>query len=211
MSVAMITMAYYNKGGILDGVLLALALFVVFWPSGVMAGACPDKATDLTAAKTIDAGNINDAATLTVTYEATYPWCLLETHLHVATNESDIPQTKKGNAKPGQFEYGDDYGGCHGGPATFEIDLAEIGADIGDGVSPGDTVVIAAQAEVDNGARRGRLGQRPPLRRARQLGDVLYLHGAGGSAVRGGDVQVRLRDEQDLHRQPGRGGGNADG
>jgi len=32
-------------------------------------------------------------------------WCLTETHLHVATTPEGIPQTKKGNPKPGKFEY----------------------------------------------------------------------------------------------------------
>ena len=49
----------------------------------------------------------NDDTNLYVTYETTYPWCLKETHLHVAKEESYIPQTKKGNPIPGHFDYSD--------------------------------------------------------------------------------------------------------
>jgi len=90
----------------------------------------------------------NDDTTLTVTYEATFPWCLLKTDLHVATSKSGIPQNKNGHPTPGQFAYGEEYGGCLDGPATFEIPLDEIDG----GVEPEDTVFIAAHAEVENGA-----------------------------------------------------------
>ena len=68
---------------------------------------------NLIAEQDIEASDVNvcnDETTLTVTYEATYPWCLLETHLHVATIpmlppqdpdiapiDTNIPQTNKGN------------------------------------------------------------------------------------------------------------------
>ena len=80
------------------GALLALALATCFCgPGGAMAqDACFfDEATDLIAGQTINVGDVNvcnDATTLTVTYELTSPWCLLATHLHVATSEDDIPQ-----------------------------------------------------------------------------------------------------------------------
>jgi hypothetical protein len=66
----------------------------------------------------------NDDTELTVTYEAMFPWCLLKTDLHVAINVSGIPRTSKGNPKPDEFAYGDEYGGCLDGPAAFEIPLA---------------------------------------------------------------------------------------
>lgn len=107
--------------------------------------ACTEEAADLIADQTINVGNVNvcnDDTTLTVTYEAISPWCLQETHLHVATSESDIPQTQKGNPKPGEFDYGDVHD-CVG-TATFEILLE----DINSGVAPGDDLVIAAHAIV---------------------------------------------------------------
>jgi hypothetical protein len=152
---ASMTMAPTALGG-----LLALALLGAFWPSGAAAHSCDDPfSTDLIAGRTIDAGDVkacNDDTTLTITYEATYPWCLLETHLHVATiadppadPDANIPQNRPGNPIPGHFAYGDDYGGCLDGAATFEIPLEQIDG----GVGPGEVVVIAAHAEVEDGKR----------------------------------------------------------
>jgi hypothetical protein len=118
------------------------------------------------AGRTIDAGDVkvcNDDTNLTFTYEATYPWCLLETNLHVATipdppadPDANIPQNKPGNPIPGHFDQGDEHD-CVG-TATFEIPLDEIDG----GVSPGDTVVIAAHAEVEDGKREeGAWGKGP--------------------------------------------------
>jgi Protein of unknown function (DUF1554) len=135
------------------GGVLALALAPAFWPSDAAAHTCDAPfTTDLIAGRTIDAGDVevcNDDTTLTITYEATFPWCLLATNLHVATSVSGIPRNRPGNPIPGQFAYGDEYGGCLDGPATFEIPLDEIDG----GVSPGDTVAIAAHAEVEDGER----------------------------------------------------------
>jgi len=47
----------------------------------------------------------NDTDKLYVKYILDDPWCLMETHLHVGTELSDIPQTKKGNPIPGKFDY----------------------------------------------------------------------------------------------------------
>ncbi len=128
------------------------------WPGDAAAHTCDDPfSTDLIAGRTIDAGDVkvcNDDTTLTVTYEATFPWCLLETHLHVATipeppadPDANIPQNRPGNPIPGHFAYGDEHD-CVG-TAAFEIPLDEIDG----GVVPGDTVVIAAHAEVEDGKR----------------------------------------------------------
>jgi hypothetical protein len=45
----------------------------------------------------------NDAEYLYVQYMVTAPWCLTKTHLHVAESLDMVPQTKKGNPKPGLF------------------------------------------------------------------------------------------------------------
>ncbi len=48
----------------------------------------------------------NDADNLYVTFSITEgDWLLNETHLHIANESEYIPQTKKGNPQPGQFEY----------------------------------------------------------------------------------------------------------
>jgi len=60
-------------------------------------------------ASAIDVGDVlvwNDGDTLYVKYVIYEDgWCLTETHLHVAKSEGEIPQTKKGNPIPGQFDY----------------------------------------------------------------------------------------------------------
>jgi hypothetical protein len=71
------------------GSLLAFAFAPALWPSDAAAHTCDDPfSTDLIAGRHIDAGDVkvcNDHTTLTVTYDPTFPWCLLETNLHVAT------------------------------------------------------------------------------------------------------------------------------
>lgn len=73
---------------------------------------------------------VDDATSLTVTYSIDSPWVLGETHLYVGTS---FPS----KSAPGRFPYkeaGDSY----------VVSFSEIGA------SPGDTIYIAAQAEVEN-------------------------------------------------------------
>ncbi|KAF5424271.1 MAG: hypothetical protein C5S44_01935 [Candidatus Methanocomedens sp.] len=54
-------------------------------------------------------GNVtvtNDGENISVTFTTTDGWCMTETHLHIANESEDgIPQTKKGNPRPGQFDY----------------------------------------------------------------------------------------------------------
>ena len=59
------------------------------------------------------------------------------------------PRTGPATRSRASSPYGDEYGGCLDGPATFEIPLG----DIDGGVSPSDTVAIAAHAEVEDGGR----------------------------------------------------------
>jgi len=64
--------------------------------------------TDLIAGKRTVAGEVliwNDAEYLYVKYATLGEWCLLETHLHVASTFTAIPQTKTGNPIPGRFKY----------------------------------------------------------------------------------------------------------
>ena len=71
----------------------------------------------------------NDGEFLYVEFVADDPWVLIETHIAVYTNFEDIPQTKKGNPKIGQFAY----------DIESYIDL-----DCG-----WDELIIAAHAEVE--------------------------------------------------------------
>lgn len=64
--------------------------------------------TTLLAGQTIPAGSVtvsNDGQDLLVTYHTDGDWLITETHLHVATRPEDLPQTRKGNAIPGRFDY----------------------------------------------------------------------------------------------------------
>ncbi|MFX1530592.1 MAG: hypothetical protein ACFFBC_05730 [Promethearchaeota archaeon] len=56
----------------------------------------------------IDVGDIlvwNNAEYIYVKYSLIEDWWLTETHVHIASSMEEIPQTKKGNPIPGQFDY----------------------------------------------------------------------------------------------------------
>ncbi len=60
----------------------------------------------------IDVGDVlvwNDGDTLYVQYVVNAPWCLTETHLHVADDLGLIPQTRKSNPIPGLFDCNDEH------------------------------------------------------------------------------------------------------
>ncbi len=91
----------------------------------------------------IDAGDLlvwNDEENLYVKYSANVSegWYIVETHLHVASAASVVPQ-KNGNPSPGKFDYKTEHD-----PAvedyTYTIPLGDL--------EVGDDVVIAAHAEV---------------------------------------------------------------
>ncbi|MBA7575496.1 hypothetical protein ES708_17326 [subsurface metagenome] len=100
--------------------------------------------TDLLAGQTIDVGDMkvwNDVNNLYVKYVITASdWCLTETHLHVADELSQIPQTKKGNPILGRFDYKDEY------DCVTESYLYTIPLDLD--WEPGETLFIATHAVV---------------------------------------------------------------
>ena len=64
--------------------------------------------TNLTAGQDTTVGTVsvwNNATTLYVKYETTDSWVINESHLAVNTSSVAIPQTKRGNPQPGQFEF----------------------------------------------------------------------------------------------------------
>lgn len=64
--------------------------------------------TTLLAGQTIAIGSVtveNDEQFLYVNYFSDGDWLIAETHLAVATRPEDLPQTRKGNAIPGRFDY----------------------------------------------------------------------------------------------------------
>jgi len=99
-----------------------------------------DGGNEMTAFKVGEVEVTNDENNLTVTYKITeIGWLLNETHLHIANeSEEGIPQTKKGNPRPGQFNYSEEHEPCVD-VFTYEIPL--------DGLS--GEVYIAAHAAVE--------------------------------------------------------------
>jgi hypothetical protein len=95
--------------------LIAVSLMLALVPAAVSADTEEDPMeVDLLAGQTMDVGDVkvwNDGDYLYVEYE-TSGWCLTETHLHVAASLNGIPQTKKGNPIPGQFEYSMEHKPC---------------------------------------------------------------------------------------------------
>ncbi|MFX1307884.1 MAG: hypothetical protein ACFFDG_13820, partial [Promethearchaeota archaeon] len=89
----------------------------------------------------IDVGDIlvwNDADFLYVEYSLIDGWCLTETHLHIASDPIDFPQTNKGNPIPGHFTYNDEWEPCKT-EQTYTIPLTW---------SLDETLYIAAHAVV---------------------------------------------------------------
>lgn len=71
--------------------------------------------TDLLAGQTTDVGDVlvwNDKTNLYVKYAVDEPWCLAETHLHIAPDWKQVPQTKTKNPIPGKFQHKDTFDPC---------------------------------------------------------------------------------------------------
>ncbi len=100
--------------------------------------------TDLIAGRHMDIGEMqvwNDADVLNVKYVIDQAdWCIYETHMHVATSLADLPQTKKGNPKPGHFDNKMDHECVT--EFTYIVELVW---------APGTELFIAAHADVSNG------------------------------------------------------------
>lgn len=101
--------------------------------------------TDLLADQDMNVGEVSvsdDGVNLTVKYVTTDGWVINETHLAVAESSDAIPQTKKGNPIPGQFEYKNESQDLGITEYTYEIPLSW---------AAGTELSIAAHAEVWNG------------------------------------------------------------
>jgi hypothetical protein len=87
---------------------LGFSIFTIFLMAfGTTAAMADELEVDLCADQNLPVGTVtvsNSGTDLTVTYDTTGgDWRLVETHLAVGDELSDIPQTKKKNPKPGQF------------------------------------------------------------------------------------------------------------
>jgi hypothetical protein len=110
-------------------VCLIMALFFLLGVLSVSAFAHTEEnpfTSVLYAGKDIPVGEVqvwNDADSLYVKYVLEEEWCLTEYHLDVAAALADIPQTKKGNPKPGKFAYKGEYDSCVVAPEVIVIAL----------------------------------------------------------------------------------------
>lgn len=100
----------------------------------------------------MDVGEVtitNDATNLIVTITIdTGDWELVESHVHAAGAVADIPQTKNGNARPGKFDYCDQDPEANVVSSTQHVYTIPL-ADIGDGVAPGDDIVVAVHTAIE--------------------------------------------------------------
>jgi hypothetical protein len=97
--------------------------------------------TQLTAGQHFDSGTVtvmSDATGVTVNYDTTGDWILLETHLYVGTIE-DLPSTGNGSPKIGHFPYD----GEHSGNTT------SVSYNVGD-IAAGTCTYVFAHAVVYN-------------------------------------------------------------
>ncbi|MFX1431215.1 MAG: hypothetical protein ACFFCY_13710 [Promethearchaeota archaeon] len=88
----------------------------------------------------IDVGDIliwNTTEYIYVKYTVIEGWWLTETHLHIASSIEEIPQTKKGNPIPGQFDYKNEHD-----------DVSEFQYQIPLSWSIGDQIYVAAHGVV---------------------------------------------------------------
>ncbi len=132
----------FDLSRILDlgiSLLLTLAVWIALMTPALGAPAC----NTLYAGQTIDAGTVcsdNDSDFLTVTYTTVGGWTLSEVHLFVGHSLVEMPQTKTGNPKIGNFPYTDDANGAT--TYTFRLPLGDFQA------SCGSVLTLAAHAVV---------------------------------------------------------------
>jgi hypothetical protein len=96
--------------------------------------------TTLYASKDIAVGTAvctGDEDEITIELNLDDPWSMFQAHIHVATDVTDVPQTKKGNPIPGQFMISVPYDPPVAGDA-FSINTDDI-----ENYADGDTLIIA--------------------------------------------------------------------
>lgn len=123
-------------------ILILPLIFILFAVS--FSAVFADTTVDLIAGKNMNVGEVTtnySGGVLKVTYSTNGNWKLSETHLAIANDAADLPQTKSGNAIPGKFEFSavhdpmvDEY--------TYEIVLANYN------IKWDETYYIAAHAVV---------------------------------------------------------------
>jgi hypothetical protein len=121
------------------------ALLAAFVVASVSAAPAPASAVSfpLYAGQTTQVGVVyvwDTPTTLFIEIDLDDGWCMTESHVAAAANESGIPQTSKGNPIPGQFPLNENYSPCEEAGDTFTFPLSTFGGD--------KTPVIAVHAKV---------------------------------------------------------------
>ncbi len=120
-------------------VLLSALMIAIIGTFGTVSA---EETVDLIAGGNQVIGNVtvtNDTTNIYVTYTTIDGWLLNETHLQVAEEIADIPQTKKGNPKVGKFDNSNIHDPC----------VTQVEYTILNDYTTGDVVIIAAHAAVD--------------------------------------------------------------
>jgi hypothetical protein len=91
----------------------------------------------------VTVGNVRavtpDGRSFSVIYQITEPgWCLTEVHVHVADTVGEVPQTRSGNPKVGQFAYRDANLGCR---TEYTFPAISLGTLAGSFAVPAHAVV----------------------------------------------------------------------
>jgi len=128
------SMTKHRISSIMSGAAVGAAVFAVTLSKAnaqcvATADASQTQCQKLLAGQTIDAGDVCVTVAdgmVNVTYVTENGWMLAEAHLWVGTNLADMPKTKTGNPKIGNFPYNS--GDITGATAyTFEIPLESLG------------------------------------------------------------------------------------
>jgi hypothetical protein len=104
--------------------------------------------TPLLAGQTLAVGEVCariDGAEVAFRYRLTDGWELMETHLWVGSSLADMPQTRTGNPKPGQFPWG---GVASGTTAELRVPLSTFGLKPDQTTCEDLRLIVAAHAAV---------------------------------------------------------------
>ena len=122
-------------------VLLSALMIAIIGSFGTVSAEQVDLIAGNGSGEGIDVGDVtvtNNATHIVVEFTTTGGWCMAETHLHIETDESPIPLTKKGNPKVGKFDNSIEHESCVT-EYTYVIPFIAV---------PGTEVIVAAHAAV---------------------------------------------------------------
>lgn len=142
-----------KRAALVVGTLMTLAIFLTVATPKAAAQVSVNggvHVVDLIAGQSIDAGDVSVEVvsdTLVVSFETMDGWELTEAHLWVGSDLANMPQTKKGNPRIGNFPYSS--GGISGATYhEFLIPLSQLGGADYESTLCDQTFFIAAHAAV---------------------------------------------------------------